>query len=340
MDYNRKLNNLSIFTCTNEAYQEPCLLTPIAEQVLPIPGTKQQMMEYSATNINSVFDLYTDTGTDSFGLGLFDIPGFECLQPTTDFLNTPFTCTDHKSLNNLSTPVHHANTESISPLNPDFENSIDIDLLLHQCQSLIDENNCEMPVLTIPETHDEPVIDEPQAAAMENRILNIITIDPPNSSSINKHQLEVSLIEENEKEFLIKIGRPSCFMTNTQTTIDLGQLDVSDNMMSDDDNDYSDCQSMHGSRQHNSKPIVKGTNEYIDKRKRNNIAVRKSRLKAKTKSKETESVVKKLTQENVSLQNKVEQLTKELNVIKGLFTHFGKSVSKNVEDRLSIIDLL
>ena len=72
--------------------------------------------------------------------------------------------------------------------------------------------------------------------------------------------------------------------------------------------------------------VEKGTQEYVDKRSRNNVAVRKSRAKAKEKQRDTETRVKTLVEQNENLQKKVDMLTKELNVLKGLFLNVGASI--------------
>ena len=69
----------------------------------------------------------------------------------------------------------------------------------------------------------------------------------------------------------------------------------------------------------------KGTNEYRQKRDRNNVAVRKSREKTKVRVLETEQRVKELEDENQRLQSKITLLSKELNVLKSLFTSAGVS---------------
>ena len=63
--------------------------------------------------------------------------------------------------------------------------------------------------------------------------------------------------------------------------------------------------------------------EYREKRDRNNMAVRKSRNKSKLRIQETEMRVKELEDENSQLQNRITLLTKELNVLKSLFTSAG-----------------
>ena len=68
---------------------------------------------------------------------------------------------------------------------------------------------------------------------------------------------------------------------------------------------------------------VKNTEEWRQKRDRNNVAVRKSREKSKRRIQETENRVKELEEENRQLQSKITLLSKELNVLKSLFTSAG-----------------
>ena len=79
----------------------------------------------------------------------------------------------------------------------------------------------------------------------------------------------------------------------------------------------------------------KDTAEYYEKRARNNIAVRKSRDKAKLRQQETEDRVSSLQEDNEALQRKVDLLTKELNVLKSLFINVGASLPVNFEEILN-----
>ncbi|XP_045192696.2 CCAAT/enhancer-binding protein-like [Mercenaria mercenaria] len=79
----------------------------------------------------------------------------------------------------------------------------------------------------------------------------------------------------------------------------------------------------------------KDTAEYYEKRARNNVAVRKSREKAKLRQGVTETRVQELTSENERLQKKVDLLSKELNVLKSLFINVGASLPENFEEILS-----
>jgi len=78
----------------------------------------------------------------------------------------------------------------------------------------------------------------------------------------------------------------------------------------------------------------KNTDEYRQRRERNNVAVRKSRDKAKIKQVETESRVKELSEQNQSLQKRLDLLTKELNVLKGLFINTGATIPSEYKDLL------
>jgi len=69
--------------------------------------------------------------------------------------------------------------------------------------------------------------------------------------------------------------------------------------------------------------IIPNDDEYNKKRARNNVAVKKSREKAKTRIQETQSRVEQLSNENEELQTKVTLLSKELNVLRALFTNGG-----------------
>ncbi len=77
------------------------------------------------------------------------------------------------------------------------------------------------------------------------------------------------------------------------------------------------------SRKIRKQPVVKDTDEWRHKRDRNNVAVRKSREKSKRRIHETEGRVKELEEENRHLQSKITLLSKELNVLKSLFTSAG-----------------
>ena len=77
------------------------------------------------------------------------------------------------------------------------------------------------------------------------------------------------------------------------------------------------------------KRVANTTEEYRDHRDRNNVAVRKSRTKSKSKQNETEERVHDLQAQNIALQTKVDLLSKELQVLKSLFTNVAVPDSLN-----------
>ncbi|XP_014665755.1 PREDICTED: uncharacterized protein LOC106807810 isoform X2 [Priapulus caudatus] len=64
----------------------------------------------------------------------------------------------------------------------------------------------------------------------------------------------------------------------------------------------------------------KGSVQYVERRERNNLAVRKSRQKSKQHNVAMGRRVQELAAHNHSLQTKVDQLTKELDMLKQLFS--------------------
>jgi hypothetical protein len=67
------------------------------------------------------------------------------------------------------------------------------------------------------------------------------------------------------------------------------------------------------------KQVVKYSDEYHDRRIKNNEAVKKSRMKAKEKQQSSEHQMNKLTEENRALNERVDLLMKELQVLRSLY---------------------
>jgi len=88
-----------------------------------------------------------------------------------------------------------------------------------------------------------------------------------------------------------------------------------------DPSDHPHKNPLKSPRSKSRKSIEKGTDEYVVKRERNNVAVRKSRTKAKLKHIETQMRVGELTEENEQLRNRVASLQKELNALKSFISY-------------------
>ncbi|XP_063169029.1 CCAAT/enhancer-binding protein alpha [Candoia aspera] len=75
----------------------------------------------------------------------------------------------------------------------------------------------------------------------------------------------------------------------------------------------------------NKKSLDKNSSEYRVRRERNNIAVRKSRDKAKQRNAETQQKVVELSSDNDRLRKRVEQLSRELETLRGIFRQLPES---------------
>ncbi|XP_053126303.1 CCAAT/enhancer-binding protein alpha [Hemicordylus capensis] len=73
------------------------------------------------------------------------------------------------------------------------------------------------------------------------------------------------------------------------------------------------------------KSLDKNSSEYRVRRERNNIAVRKSRDKAKQRNAETQQKVLELSSDNERLRKRVEQLSRELETLRGIFRQLPES---------------
>lgn len=77
--------------------------------------------------------------------------------------------------------------------------------------------------------------------------------------------------------------------------------------------------------------VDKQSDEYLRKRARNNLAVKKSRDRSKKRIMETQERVEQLTRDNDELNQKVALLSKELSVLRALFTNGGFTVPCNLQ---------
>lgn len=82
------------------------------------------------------------------------------------------------------------------------------------------------------------------------------------------------------------------------------------------------------------KSLDKGSDEYKRRRERNNVAVRKSREKAKQRSRDTEKKVLELQNENGSLKRKVDELSGQMMILRRLLNNHGIS-QDHIEDEIN-----
>ncbi|XP_006011182.1 CCAAT/enhancer-binding protein gamma [Latimeria chalumnae] len=77
--------------------------------------------------------------------------------------------------------------------------------------------------------------------------------------------------------------------------------------------------------------LDRNSEEYRQRRERNNMAVKKSRLKSKQKAQDTLQRVNQLKEENERLETKIKLLSKELSVLKDLFLEHAHNLADNVQ---------
>ncbi|MFT7817294.1 CCAAT/enhancer-binding protein gamma-like [Arapaima gigas] len=75
----------------------------------------------------------------------------------------------------------------------------------------------------------------------------------------------------------------------------------------------------------------KESEEYRQRRERNNLAVKKSRMRSKQKAQDTQQRVNELKEENERLEAKIKLLSKELSVLKDLFLEHAHNLADNVQ---------
>ncbi|XP_034381378.1 CCAAT/enhancer-binding protein gamma [Cyclopterus lumpus] len=73
----------------------------------------------------------------------------------------------------------------------------------------------------------------------------------------------------------------------------------------------------------------KDSDEYRQRRERNNLAVKKSRMRSKQKAVDTQQRVNELKEENERLEAKIKLLSKELSVLKDLFLEHAHNLADN-----------
>ncbi|KAL2076904.1 hypothetical protein ACEWY4_027505 [Coilia grayii] len=75
--------------------------------------------------------------------------------------------------------------------------------------------------------------------------------------------------------------------------------------------------------------VDKESDEYRQRRERNNLAVKKSRMRSKQKAADTQQRVNELKEENERLEAKIKLLSKELSVLKDLFLEHAHNLADN-----------
>ena len=99
----------------------------------------------------------------------------------------------------------------------------------------------------------------------------------------------------------------------------------------------------NSSKKSSKKHSDKGSEEYKKRRERNNVAVRKSREKAKLRSRDTEKKVTELLRDNDMLRKRLDLMASQMNVMKQLLTSVGvpsESIDNEIARNLQMEGLI
>lgn len=236
-------------------------------------------------------------------------------------------------------------------LDPSFETSVDIQELLKGAE--VNEEDFERLASVLTSREDTTLLDLVQQANTGSAIDTVTSNNFTNIVSSNNSLANIDFMTNEEATCInSRNGGWSVLTVNANDLLDSSQDSSRDSSFSDQQIVSSSVPSptlinrpprgKPGRKPSGNGPIrprkrqpVKDTAEYFEKRERNNVAVRKSRDKAKQKQEETQQRVQQLTDENENLNKKLDLLTKELNVLKSLFINVGSSLPKELEKMLA-----
>lgn len=221
-------------------------------------------------------------------------------------------------------------------LDPLLENSVDIQQLLNNSTQA---NDADLESIILGEKSVDPVTVVPY---IEPQVINTSVLPTFKEFDFMSNQEQITTTSEaawsaKAEEF------STCDIESLTGSPSPSELDVSSSTLTPPASPFEVVRGRPGRKPSAAGPLrpnrkkqpPKGTEEYLDKRVRNNIAVRKSRDKAKKKQQETEQRVQELSTENENLQKKLDLLTKELNVLKSLFINVGASLPTKFDEIMS-----
>jgi len=215
-------------------------------------------------------------------------------------------------------------SSNYTTLEPSFELPVEDTLFL---QDILDNTHLS------PTLNDDWLADFPV-----DSIDQLLTSDPIMTF---KDLTDISM-EQND-EYLPHVGMTTDISSTTQdettrSTIDSG----SDDNERDDINRRGLKKSGGPVRKlarFGNKQVIKYSDEYHDRRIKNNEAVKKSRMKAKEKQKETETQMSKLANENRTLNDRVDLLLKELQVLKSLYKELNQDLPPSAVKALERVNI-
>jgi len=179
----------------------------------------------------------------------------------------------------------------------------------------------------------EGLINNSQFSNLDNDWIDSLTLEPIDQKISSNHNMTYTelpdMTMEQTEEYLQDIRTTESIPSTSYDDRNSSVESVSDDNERDDINRRGLKKSGGPVRKlarFGNKQVIKYSDEYHDRRIKNNDAVKKSRMKAKEKQKETEHKMKKLADENRTLSDRVDLLMKELHVLKSLYKELNQDL--------------
>jgi len=164
-----------------------------------------------------------------------------------------------------------------------------------------------------------------------------------------KEFADMSMEQDDNNNYFPHVGMTTDVTTTTTTTTQHHDENTSSSLDSTSDDTERDDVNRRGLKKSGgplrklarfgNKQVVKYSDEYHDRRVKNNEAVKKSRMKAKEKQKDTEFKMTKLANENRSLTDRVDLLMKELQVLKSLYKELNQDLPASAVKALERVNV-
>ncbi|CAF1423285.1 unnamed protein product [Adineta ricciae] len=161
-----------------------------------------------------------------------------------------------------------------------------------------------------------------------------------------KDYTDMSMEQDDNNNYFPHVGMTTDVCTTTSSNHDESTTSSVDSTSDDNERDDINRRGLKKSggpvrklARFGNKQVVKYSDEYHDRRVKNNEAVKKSRMKAKEKQKTTETKMVELANENRSLTDRVDLLMKELQVLKSLYKELNQDLPSSAVKALERVNV-
>jgi hypothetical protein len=244
----------------------------------------------------------------------------------SDFLN-----------NNLGCLENSTNQQKL-----DSERTIDLSAILIQDQTAY--RRTIMPISDLLASNQLPTINFDSKSTVKNQDDNSLNTTTTTDYGESESTCDYEEVTTSKKRKAAHIDRSKRLSTTSTTSSSLGENSTGTGrgrgrrgarLNSVLTNESEDVTARFGN-----KYVQKGTDEYNDRRNKNNDAVKKCRAKLQEKQQEREQRLKELTEENRKLTSTVDSLNKELSVLKGILATMKPqcSLPSEIEEKIKKLE--